>query len=218
MNSTQSDDSQQPMSERFTERVRLIRFRMKKEKFRFWHEVRLVPRALVITVIILFLLAEIIAIAINWSGVANDGVSWPEGYTHVEGALVMAATVAGMSITIACMLFLIGYVNADAKRRGMHSALWTLLVIILLPAYFFTGFIIYFLVREPLPYTCPQCGATVSARFNYCPVCKYNLRPSCPRCRREVRDTDRYCPNCGYDLRAADAEPTGLETNQLTPT
>lgn len=194
---------QQPVSERFTEKLRLIRFRMKKEEFRFWDEVRIIPRPLVITVAILFVLAEIIAVGINWTGVANNGVSWPEGYTRMEGALVMAGTVAGMSLSIACMLFLIGFVYADAKRRGMNATLWTLLVIILVPAYFFTGFIIYFLVRDPLPYNCPQCGATVSARFNYCAVCKYNLRPSCPQCRREVRDTDHYCPHCGFELAAA---------------
>ena len=84
--------------------------------------------------------------------------------------------------------------NRDAKRRGMNSTLWTVLVLILLPAYFVTGFIIYFLLREPLPYKCSRCNAVVSARFNYCPECKFNLRPSCPSCRREVRLGDRYCP------------------------
>ncbi len=194
---------QQPVSERFTEKVRLIRFRMKRERFRFLDEVRIVPRWLVILVLVLFVLAEVIAITINWTGVANDGAPWPPGYTQIQGALIMAGIVAGIGISVACWLFLVGYVNADAKRRGMHSTLWTLLVIILLPAYVATGFIIYFLVREPLPYNCPHCGSTVSARFNYCPECKHNLRPTCPQCRREVRDGGRYCPHCGYELGTA---------------
>jgi len=205
---------QEPVSERFTEKVRLIRFRMKQERFRFVDEIRLVPRWLVISVVILFVLAEVIAVTINWTGVANDGQPWPTEYTQIEGALVMAGIVAGIAIPIACVLFLIGYVNSDAKRRGMHSTLWTLLVIVLLPAYLATGFIIYFLVREPLPYNCPQCGSTVSARFNYCPECKHNLRPACPRCRRGVRDGDHYCPHCGHELAGAtSAEQVGLQKN-----
>lgn len=201
---------QQPVSERFTEKLRLIRFRMRQERFRFLDEIRLIPRRLVMSVIVLFVLAQAIAITVNWTGVASNGESWPSGYTQIQCALVMAGTVTGIAIPIACILFLIGYVNADAKRRGMHSTLWTLLVVILLPAYLATGFIIYFLVREPLPYNCPQCGSLVSARFNYCPECKHNLRPSCPQCRREVRDHDHYCPHCGYELAVApDAVRTG---------
>lgn len=202
---------QPPVSESFAERLRLIRFRMKQEQFHLFDEIRLIPRWLVIAVTVLFVLAQAIAITVNWTGVGNNGESWPAGYTQIQGALIMAATVAGIAIPIACLLFLIGYVNADAKRRGMHSTLWTLLVIILLPAYLATGFVIYFLVREPLPYNCPQCGSIVSARFNYCPECKHNLRPTCPQCRREVRPSDHYCPHCGYEMRA----PTGSELIRL---
>src|SRR5262249_10534931 len=93
-----------------------------------------------------------------------------------------------------------GYVYRDARRRGMNAVLWTLLVIILLPAWLLLGFVIYFLVREPLPYHCTQCGAMVSARFNYCPNCKYHLRPACSHCQREVGEFDPYCPHCGNDI------------------
>src|ERR1700751_2308475 len=84
----------------------------------------------------------------------------------------------------------------------MNSTLWTLLVILLFPAYFAIGFIVYFLMREPLPYPCPRCGSTVGARFNFCPNCKCNLRPACPNCKREVVETDKFCPYCAQDLRA----------------
>jgi RNA polymerase subunit RPABC4/transcription elongation factor Spt4 len=104
-------------------------------------------------------------------------------------------------------LFHFGYVNRDAKRRNMNSTLWTLLVIVLFPAYLAIGFIIYFLVREPLPYTCPQCPATVNARFNFCPNCKYNLRPACPQCQREVFDDDKFCPYCATELHHAPKAP-----------
>jgi len=65
-------------------------------------------------------------------------------------------------------------------------------------------------MREPLPYNCPQCGATVDARFNFCPNCKCNLHPACPQCKREVAEADKFCAYCGQGLVAApstSAEP-----------
>lgn len=192
---------QQPVNEPFNEKLRLIRFRMKKEHLRFSDEIHLIPRWLITLVIVLFIAAQVTAMIINLSGI--KGGLWPVGYSETVASLALAGIVTAAAIPLACLLFLIGYVNRDAKRRGMNSTLWTLLVIILLPAYIATGFIIYFLMREPLPYNCPQCGMTVSARFNYCPHCKYNLRPACPQCKREVSETDRYCPHCAYALAAA---------------
>jgi hypothetical protein len=179
---------QQHVSEPFNEKLRLIRFRMKKEHLRFSDEIRLIA-------------AQVTALIINLSGIR--ATPWPEGYNETVASVALAGIVTAFAIPSACLLFLIGYVNHDAKRRGMNSALWTLLVIILLPAYVATGFIIYFLMREPLPYSCPECGATVSARFNFCPRCKCNLRPTCPQCKREVSEADHYCPHCAYELAAA---------------
>jgi hypothetical protein len=109
-----------------------------------------------------------------------------------------------------------GYVNKDAKRRGMSSALWTLVVLVFVPGYLVLGFIIYLLMREPLPYQCPQCAATVGARFNFCPNCKCNLHPSCPNCKHEVGEADKYCAYCGQDLAAgstAVAEPVARSSS-----
>jgi hypothetical protein len=100
-------------------------------------------------------------------------------------------------------------VNRDAKRRGMNSALWTLFVIIFLPSFAFLGFMVYLLMREPLPYPCPQCGKSVGARFNFCPNCKCNLHPSCPNCKREVVETDKFCPYCACELGSP--APSGTE-------
>src|SRR6266481_980123 len=66
--------------------------------------------------------------------------------------------------------------------------------------YFAIGFILYFQVREPLPFSCPRCSTMVGARFNFCPNCKCNLHPSCPNCKREVAETDKFCPYCAQDL------------------
>jgi RNA polymerase subunit RPABC4/transcription elongation factor Spt4 len=208
---------QQPVSEPFSEKLRRIRFRMKKETFRFSDEIRLVPRWLVAWVVLLYVVALVTSITLNLYGITNNGEPWPPGYPLAQGALIMAGIVTAIAIPVACVLLLIGYVNRDAKRRGMNSTLWTLLVITLVPAYLATGFIIYFLVREPLPYDCPHCGSLVSARFNYCPNCAYNLHPTCPRCRREVNYTDRFCPYCGYTLKAKGMQESGPPVAEMEP-
>jgi RNA polymerase subunit RPABC4/transcription elongation factor Spt4 len=110
-----------------------------------------------------------------------------------------AGAAAGIALFIGFFLLFFGYINRDAKRRGMNSTLWTLLAIFV-P--YLLGIIGYFLIREPLPYDCPACGATVNARFNFCPECKHNLRPSCPQCKREIRLEDKYCPYCAQELMA----------------
>jgi hypothetical protein len=203
-------DYAQRASNSFNERMRLIRFRRKREKLRFWDEFKLVPRWLVAVVILLFILAQVIAYIVNTQGLTNNGEIFPPELKNnpTLASLALAGIITSVALVLGASLFLFGYVNRDAKRRGMNSTLWTLLVILLFPAYFALGFIIYFLMREPLPYPCPQCGNTVGARFNFCPNCKCNLYPACPQCKREVVETDKFCPYCGNDLKTAmDAEP-----------
>ncbi len=185
--------------------MRLIRFRRKKENLRFWQEFKIVPRWLVWTVVVLFLIAQSVALMLNLEGFRRGGEVFPPELRSdpALASLALAGVVTLVSLFFAFFLFLAGYVNRDARRRGMSSGLWTFLVIVLFPAYFAIGFIIYFLMREPLPYDCPQCGSTVGARFNYCANCKCNLHPSCPQCKREVVENDKYCPYCGQDLAAA---------------
>jgi ABC-type Fe3+ transport system permease subunit/RNA polymerase subunit RPABC4/transcription elongation factor Spt4 len=198
-------DYAQRASNSFNERMRLIRFRRKREKLRFWDEFKLVPRWLVAVVVLLFILAQVIAYIVNTQGLTNNGEIFPPELRNnpTLASLALAGIITSVALVLGASLFLFGYVNRDAKRRGMNSTLWTLLVILLFPAYFALGFIIYFLMREPLPYPCPQCGNTVGARFNFCPNCKCNLYPACPQCKREVVETDKFCPYCGNDLKAA---------------
>jgi RNA polymerase subunit RPABC4/transcription elongation factor Spt4 len=106
---------------------------------------------------------------------------------------LLAGTVGG------CYLLLIGYVNRDARRRGMSAILWTL-VAILVPNGL--GFILYFLLRQPLRGVCSNCGHTVQSGFNFCPNCSHKLSPNCPQCQRVVGTNDVYCPYCGTSLRA----------------
>ncbi|MGA2902460.1 MAG: zinc ribbon domain-containing protein [Candidatus Korobacteraceae bacterium] len=107
----------------------------------------------------------------------------------VLAALLLAATIA-----------LIGYIYADAKRRGMNAVLWTLLVILIPKP---IGFIAYFLLRKPMFEPCPQCNAPVGPDFAYCPKCGYALTPSCAGCGRGIRRDFVCCPYCGKAVGAA---------------
>ena len=191
------------MSDMWNDRLRLIRFRRKHERTKFREELRIIPRWLVRTCIIVWLIAIAIACSVNYYNVQHNGDYFPApGLANhpLLASLALAGMITAGTFVLSCLLFMFGYVYKDAQRRGMNPALWTLLVFILSPAYGFIGLIIYLLVRDPLPYTCPQCNATVSARFNFCPTCKYNLHLACAHCQREVADTDKFCPYCAAAL------------------
>jgi len=186
----------------FSEKLRRIRFRRTREKTRFRDELRIIPKWLIVMVILFFVIAQAAFFIANFYAHA---LSTPEGemFPFPNNAALSVLSVAGIvtaaSIPLAAMLLGFGYVNRDAKRRGMNSALWTILVVVLSQS-LALGFLIYFIMREPLPYNCPQCGATVAARFNFCPNCKCNLQPTCPQCKREVGETDKFCPYCACEL------------------
>ena len=197
-------------SSAWNERMKLIRFRRKRENLRFWTEFKLIPKWVVGLVVVLFLIAQAIAVIVNLDvfHVQQDHQMFPP---ELDGRPLLASLALGgivtlVSLVLATIIFMAVYVNKDAKRRGMNSAVWTLVCLILAPGYLVTGFIVYLLMREPLPYPCPKCAATVGARFNFCPNCKSNLHPACPRCQQEVAETDRYCPYCAYELAPTKGE------------
>jgi magnesium-transporting ATPase (P-type) len=198
-------DYQQRVTGSFNERKRLLRLRRKKENLRFWDEFRLVPTWLKVLVAMLYVIAMVVGITVNLAASKNpngNDMFPPElRYDPVLASLALAGIITAMSLFMAVFIFMIAYVNRDAKRRGMNYVLWTLLVLILSPGWLIIGFITYFLMREPMPYPCPQCATTVGARFNFCPNCKCNLQPSCPQCKREIAETDKFCPYCGNDLK-----------------
>jgi RNA polymerase subunit RPABC4/transcription elongation factor Spt4 len=199
------------MSDAFNERLRLIRFRRKRERSTFREELRIIPRWLVWSCLITWLLVTSIGCAVNFYNIQHHGDFFPSpdlAHQPVLACLALAGVITAVAFVVSCLFFMLGYVYRDAKRRGMHPGLWTILVLILSGGYFFIGLIIYLLVREPLPYTCPQCATTVNARFNFCPNCKYNLHPACPQCQREVSDDDKFCPFCATELHHAPKSPS----------
>jgi len=113
--------------------------------------------------------------------------------TWARALLGLAAGLGG-----GCLLLLIGYINRDAKRRGMSPTLWTIVAVVIPNA---LGIILYFILRQPRSSACPQCGTAVQTGFNFCPRCSYKLSPSCPQCQRVVGVNDVYCPYCGTSMR-----------------
>ena len=207
------------MSDMWNERMRLIRFRRKRERTKFSEELRIIPKWLVWTCIALYILALIIGLSINLHNFGTHEAIFPDESLRdqpVLACLALAGVITFATICFSASFFMLGYVYRDAKRRGMSPVLWTLLVLILSPTMGIIGLVIYLLIREPLPYTCPQCAATVSARFNFCPNCKYNLHPACPHCQREVSDNDKFCPYCAAELAAAKSPSAPAPTDSPT--
>jgi len=193
----------------WNERMRMIRLRRKKERLRFWDEFKLIPVWLRVTVGVLYAIAMAIAISVNLSYRNNpygNDMFPPELRDHpVLASLALGGLVTLMSLMFAWLIFMVAYVNRDASRRGMNTALWTVFVLILMPfSGGIIGFVIYLLMREPLPYDCPRCAQPVGPRFNFCPNCKCNLHPSCPNCKREIAETDKFCPYCATELKPAE--------------
>jgi Double zinc ribbon len=103
-----------------------------------------------------------------------------------------------VGLLLGCFVLFIGYINRDAKRRGMSPVLWTIVAVLIPNA---LGILLYFVLRQPLRSACPQCGNTVETGFSFCPRCSYKLSPSCPQCQRVVGIHDAYCAYCGTSLR-----------------
>lgn len=177
------------------------------ERTTFRAELRVIPRLPIRVLVSLYILALGI--------VAGVTVYAPNALPHdllgkpvAIKLLAMFGIVTAIAIGVSIIVLFCGYIWADAKRRGMSPVLW-LLVSILVP--YLIGAILYFVVREPLPMDCPQCGRTVNPHFNFCPSCQLNLRPNCPQCRRAVRSGDRFCPYCGATLQGDVAAPVSTQ-------
>ena len=193
----------------------MIRLRRKKERPRFREELRIIPRWLKILCLILYLLAVAIGVVVVN---VDPNARFMELRDNTAGStLAIIGIITATAIATAAFLFMLGYVYRDARRRNMNAPLWTLLVFILAPSSLIIGLIIYLLVREPLPYPCPRCGALVGPRFNFCSNCKCNLHPSCPSCKQEIVETDRFCPNCAYELNPGRETPVLQNPEMQSP-
>jgi len=160
---------------------------------RFRDEVRIIPQVAYIIAAIAFLLP--------WAAVTY-ALTVKIGAPPMPVALMLPVALLGGTV-LACFVLLIGYINADAGRRGMSRLAWTLLAIFIPNA---LGIVLYFVLRKPRTPLCPQCAAGVEPGFGFCPRCRYVLTPVCPQCRRSIHDSDKFCPYCGSDLAGVVAQ------------
>ena len=123
-------------------------------------------------------------------------------FSHDQGlantpAVGKGFMIVAIGIVPALYALLIGYVYADAKRRGMRYVMWVLLAIFIPDA---IGIILYFILREPLMKPCPGCSQVLKSGFTFCPYCGTSLLPTCPSCGRGVERAWANCPSCGTKL------------------
>ena len=138
------------------------------ERTTFRAELRVIPRGLIRVLVMLYAVAVV--------GVLYFSLIWPNELPDplptvpvVLRLLAMLGIVTAIAAAASVIVLIYGYIAADAKRRGMNPVLW-LLVALFVP--YLIGVILYFVIREPLPMACPQCGRMVNPHFNFCPVAR----------------------------------------------
>src|SRR5580698_5182281 len=100
---TEMTEYPQKVSESWSERMRLIRFRRKREKgLRFWQEFKVVPAWLRWTVGVLYVLALVIATFVNLNPQWNDGQPFPPELSHNPALATLA--LAGLVTMVALFL------------------------------------------------------------------------------------------------------------------
>jgi cytochrome bd-type quinol oxidase subunit 2 len=77
-----------------------------------------------------------------------------------------AALVTGVAVAI--WVLCLGFVFGDARRRAMRAVPWVL-VAALFPH--LLGFLLYFVMRQPIPSTCSPCGGTIPLDQRFCSWC-----------------------------------------------
>jgi RNA polymerase subunit RPABC4/transcription elongation factor Spt4 len=115
-------------------------------------------------------------------------------------------------LIVSIYVLLIGYVNGDARRRGMRYVMWTLLALFIPNA---IGIILYFILRDPVLKPCPHCSQIVRPGFTFCPHCGTSLLPTCPNCGKNVELGWSNCPQCGTKLPGSASASTSVPNRPL---
>ncbi len=128
-----------------------------------------VPKAVQVWAVAIVSVAVLIGLAVGCYAVANG-----EGLRPMF-AYASAALATGMVIAI--WLLCLGFVYADAGRRGMRAAGW-MLVAMLMPN--LLGFLLYFVMRRPLAAPCVSCSREIPVDQPFCSWCGSSRAPLPP--------------------------------------
>ena len=125
-----------------------------------------VPRAVQVWAVAIVAAAVLIGLAVGGYAVA--------GGAALQTMFVYAAAALAVGVVIAIWLLCLGFVFADARRRGMRAAGWTL-VAILMPN--LLGFLLYFVMRRPLGAPCASCSREIPVDQPFCSWCGTSRAP-----------------------------------------
>jgi hypothetical protein len=154
---------------------------------RFSDEVRIIPT-------VAWIIATLVAVG---TFCLLFFVAIPHGHNVKHWPQAAQIAYSMLALIPAFAILLVGYINADARRRGMRYVMWTLLALFLPNS---LGIILYFIFREPLLKQCPKCGAKNRVTFTFCPQCGTELAKSCPACKHAVEPGWSRCAYCGGAL------------------
>jgi hypothetical protein len=156
----------------------------------FWEKIRIIPRPAWVVAGFLIVLV-VLPLLLGPMRFDEELRQWP------PIAKVGLIVVAPVFIVVYAML--VGFIYADAKRRRMRHVMWAWLALV--P--YFIGVILYFILRDPLPASCPQCGTAVPQAFAFCPGCGNSVHPVCSQCGKSLQPEWKNCPHCGSQVARA---------------
>ena len=124
------------------------------------HFLSIVPKTVQRGALVILGCASLIGLVVGYE-VADQGAVLRTISMYGGAALVLGSLLA---IWLLCL----GFVFADARRRAMRSVLWVL-VAALFPH--LLGFLLYFVMRQPIASTCTHCGQTTPLHQRFCSSC-----------------------------------------------
>lgn len=136
-------------------------------KRRFWN---VVPRPAKSIAFTIPALAVVIGLAFGFSQRFAPGLPFPPPVFGLGAGLIVGVL---SGLWVLCL----GYVYADARRRGMPPIPWTLIAAFVPNL---LGFLFYFALRRPLLVPCPRCSQPVYTGQRFCAMCGFDTFPSAP--------------------------------------
>lgn len=121
---------------------------------------QVVPTAVKLWAWIIVIGAVLTGFIVGLVGASRDASLWAIPLFSGAGLL--------LGILFATWLLGLGFIFADARQRAMRPVLWVL-VAILFPH--LLGFLLYFVMRQPLATPCARCGQTIPSGQRFCSWC-----------------------------------------------